>query len=236
VSKGQRSGGRLEPSVCDAGRQEGAELEEAGDERVGGRVEELPRRPRLDDPARTHERHVVRHRHGFPLIVGHVERRHSGPSQDVPHLAEQLRSQHRVQRPEGFIQHQQVGEGGEAPRQRDPLLFPAGEPLDPSPGVSLQVHELEDFADALPSAARGPVMHPQPEPDVGCDVKMREEAVVLEHEADAPEVRRDGREISPLPEDPPRVHGVQAGGHAQKRRLAAAAGPEQCQDLPPLHG
>ena len=55
---------------------------------------------------------------------------------------------------------------------------------------------------------------------------MREERVILEHEADAAPVRRDSGEIESVEQHSSRIGALQPGDHAQQRRLARPAGAE----------
>ena len=75
-------------------------------------------------------------------------------------------------------------------------------------------------------------VHPQPEGDVAADVPLREELVVLEHQADARAGARARRAWSrPSSSTRPPSERLQSGDHPQQRGLAAAAGPEHAHDL-----
>ncbi len=80
--------------------------------------------------------------------------------------------------------------------------------------------------------AAGDALHLEPEGDVVVDRHVREEGVLLEDHVDRPSVGRDRRDVVPLQDDTPHVGLLEAGDHAQRRRLAAAARAEQREELP----
>ena len=63
------------------------------------------------------------------------------------------------------------------------------------------------------------------------DGHVAEERVVLEHEADVALPRRDAGDVAAVQRDAPVVDLGEAGDGAQERALAAAAGPEQDEEL-----
>src|SRR5262245_58093416 len=72
----------------------------------------------------------------------------------------------------------------------------------------------------------GNPLHPEAEGDVGRDVAMGEQRVVLEHEPEPATVRRRGREVDAIPCDRAPRRGLEAGDRAEQRALAPAARPE----------
>ncbi len=60
---------------------------------------------------------------------------------------------------------------------------------------------------------------------------MRKEGIVLKHHADASLLRRNIRDFSPIDEDAAGSWLLEAGNHAQQRRLAAAAGTKDREEL-----
>ena len=104
-----------------------------------------------------------------------------------------------------------------------------------------------------PSAARGPrarrgraarrpaprpssasALHPQAEGDVLGNVPVREQCVVLEHEADAPPVGRYAGERAAAERHRTAVEALEAGDHPEQGGLAAAARAEHGDDRAPL--
>jgi hypothetical protein len=58
-------------------------------------------------------------------------------------------------------------------------------------------------------------------------VQVGEQGIGLEHHGDAPPGRRQGGHVLAADQDAPGAYALQAGDHAQRRRLAAARGAEQ---------
>ena len=65
---------------------------------------------------------------------------------------------------------------------------------------------------------------------------MRKEGVVLEHEAKAAAMHGHGGEVLPAQADLALVGMFQPGDDAQQRRFAAAAWPQEADDLAGVHG
>ncbi len=135
-----------------------------------------------------------------------------------------------VELPERFVQHQQLRARGEGAGQGDALLLTAGERGDRAAFGPGQPDQLQQFAD--PGVRLGPsgAVHPQPEGDVGADVPVREELVVLEHQAEAAPVHRDARLVPAVQQHPAAVHRLEPGDGPQQGGLPAAAGAEQADD------
>ena len=140
-------------------------------------------------------------------------------------------AQSAVELAERLVQHQQTGRGRQRAGQRDALLLTAGQRGDrPLPGVR-QPHQLQQLTHpARLFTARG-APHAQPERHVACDVALREELVVLEHQAEPASVRGHPGLVGSCEQHPPAVGGLEARDDPQQCRLAAAAGPEQAHRL-----
>ena len=78
---------------------------------------------------------------------------------------------------------------------------------------------------------RGFLSHLDPEQDVLAHAEMREQRVRLEHHRDAPLGRSETGDVAAVDHDPAFRRRVESGDHAQRRRLAAARGPEQDHQL-----
>ena len=132
-----------------------------------------------------------------------------------------------VERRERLVEQDHLGVGGQRARQRDPLALAARELVRVGLRAVGEPHELERLADAL--AARGAEAH------VGGHVEVREQRALLEDHADPPLLRLDpvavARHEAPADPHAPGVGALEARDHAQQRRLARAAGPEQRHQL-----
>ena len=94
-----------------------------------------------------------------------------------------------------------------------------------------QADEREQLGRSCLDHVRRVAAHPQAERDVAEDVAMREERVILEHEADAAPMRRNAGQVDPVEQDAAGVGHLQAGDHAQQGRLPGAARAEHGDDL-----
>ncbi len=97
--------------------------------------------------------------------------------------------------------------------------------------VAVQPDERQRLVDVL--GDRGPVLalHARSERDVGRDVTMREERVVLEHQPEAPAMGWHARKIFAIERDAPAVRRQQTGDGPQHGALPAATRSEQRDDL-----
>src|SRR5262249_33145197 len=73
-------------------------------------------------------------------------------------------------------------------------------------------------------------LHSEPEAHVSDDVAMREQRVVLEHEAEPAPVRRHAAQVDTVPTNDTRCLRYEAGDRAQERALPAAARSEHADD------
>ena len=94
-----------------------------------------------------------------------------------------------------------------------------------------QPNERQQLAGARGRLRGRHAVHAQPERDVADHVAMREERVVLEHQAQLPAVRRDAREVVAVPHDAAAHGRLEPGDGAEQRALAAAAGTENRHDF-----
>ena len=69
-------------------------------------VEDLARRPGLDDPAAVHHHHDVGQRHGLVLAVGDVDEGEAGLGLQALELLAHLDAQERVERRERLVEQQ----------------------------------------------------------------------------------------------------------------------------------
>src|SRR4029077_18004228 len=103
--------------------------------------------------------------------------------------------------------------------ERDPLLLPSGQLMRPSVAVPAEPYELEHLGDAATPFVLGDVREAKSEGHVALDTQRREERVTLEHRVHGPTVRRRLCNVGVADEDASRVRSLEAGDHAQARRL-----------------
>ena len=139
----------------------------------------------------------------------------------------QLRAHAGVERAERLVQEQHLGLHRERAGQRHPLALAARELRGVAVRERLQLDELEQLVDARSNLGLRPLAHGQPEADVVPDGHVLERRVVLEDEADPALLRRERGRVLARDHDLAGVRLLEPGDHAQERRLAAAARPEQ---------
>jgi len=128
-----------------------------------------------------------------------------------------------VQGGEWLVEEQDGRLACDGARQGDSLALAAGDRGRPFIGEVGDAEALEQVVDAPPAA----------EGDVGSDGHVREQRVLLEHEADGALLRRQVDAVVGVEpdvivaRDPPGLWAAQAGHGAQHGRLAGARGSDQ---------
>ena len=98
-----------------------------------------------------------------------------------------------------------------------------------------ELHELERLRDLeAPLLLRQAVVL-EPEGDVARHVEVREQGVALEDRVDVPLVGRHLGDVDAVEHDVPARRTLEAGDHAQRRRLSAAGGPDHREELARRH-
>src|SRR6266536_469571 len=208
-----------------------AKLRRLADERE----HELVRRPLVQvlrsadllDASVVHEHDVVGDLHRLLLVVRDEHRCHVHlvvqPAQPVA----QLLPHARVERAERLVEQQHLRLDGEGARERHPLPLPSGELRGIALAEPLELHELEQLVHAVADLLLRPAPHGQPERDVVGNRHVLERCVVLEDEPDAALLRAQLRRLATGDEHLAGVRLLEPGDHAQERRLARSARPEQ---------
>jgi hypothetical protein len=178
----------------------------------------------------------------FQRVVGDEQPGAVEGGQVAAQVAADLGAGGRVQGGQRLVQQQQPRVADHGPGQRDPLGLAAGQGPGPGAGAGGQADPVQP-ARCPPARLRlGDPAGAQPEGDVLQGRQVREEQVVLEHEADRPLLGRHpgaGRGVLQdvaVEHDPAPVQGHEAGDGAQQGRLAGAVGAEQDHQLPGGHG
>ena len=184
--------------------------------RRGRFVPECLRRAALHDAPPVHHRDGVGQLHGFFRIVGDHDGRGGVLSQRLAGALAQFPAQGGVDAGEGFIQQHHGGFRCQRPRQRDPLLLTAGKRMGVATIEAAQPDGLELRGDA--TAALCAFQLTQAERHVAADVQVREQHVVLKHQADGTLFRWwlmawIGQQIV-AQRNPTLLHGFQASGQA----------------------
>jgi hypothetical protein len=98
-----------------------------------------------------------------------------------------------------------------------------------------QLHDAQHVVDAVADLVLAQLFQPQSERDVVEHVEVREQGVALEHQIDWAALRRRQRDVLPVDQHAALAGQLEAGDQPHERRLAAAARPQQRQDLAVEH-
>ena len=189
----------------------------------------------LLDLAAVHHRDAVREAHRLALVVRDVEERDADLVVDAVQLDLHVLPQLQVERGERLVEEQHLRLQDERAGDGDALLLAAGNLRGLLPLLPLHLDEAEHAAHALLDFVLRAALQPQAEGDVVPERQVREERVVLEDRVHAALVRRHGGHVLAVEENAARVRPFEAGQHAQERRLAAPARPEEREELAPFH-
>lgn len=145
------------------------------------------------------------------LVMGDGEHRRTQPAEDAAQFDDQPFPERTVELAERFVEHQQPWPWRESAGEGDPLLLTAGEGGDgPLPGAR-EADQFQQLLDATALFGLRYAVHAQPEGDVARDVALREELVVLEHQADPAPVHRHSGLVGSAEQHPPAVEVLQPG-------------------------
>ena len=154
-------------------------------------VPHLGRAAGLGNPARLHHDHAVGEPERLVVVVGHEDDRQPEADEELPQLGDESVAQRPVERTERLVEHQQLRCRRQRTREGDALLLAAGELARPAGARSPRARRAFE---RLPRPGFGfgarPTLHAQPEAHVADHVAVREQRVVLEHEAEPAAMRR----------------------------------------------
>ena len=212
---------------------EGGLTEELMHKAVCRAVVKLRRRADLHNVAHIHDHHAVGQRHGFGLIVRDEDDREVELLLQLLDLKAHGFAQLRVEVGKRLVQQHDLRVGDDGARQRDALLLSAGEVARIDLFHAVQTGVLERHLDALDHLRLRHLAHAQREGHVFKDVHVRPNREGLENHAQ-PALLRRHIQVFALDADGPAAQVdfavaqiFKSGDHAQRGRLAAAAGPQE---------
>src|SRR5439155_12798622 len=151
-------------------------------------------------------------------------------------LAAHLMAQPRVEVRERLIEEQDVRPLDQRARERDALLLAAGELRGPPVQELRDLYERRRFAHALVALRlRDAAAKLEREADVLRDRHVRVERVALEDHSDPPVLRVEMVHALVAEDDRAARRAVDPGDHEERRRLAAARGAEERDELARAH-
>ena len=201
---------------------------EPGHERVGGTLEELGQAAELAQLPVRHHPDPVRERRRVAHVVRDDERREPQIDQEVLELGADDRAGVGVERGQRLVEEQDLRPARQGASERDPLALAAGDGRRTHPGEVPDAEPVEQLVDACRAAVG----------DVRPDRHVREQRVLLEHQADGPLLGCEvdpGAAIEPRAPadlDPPAVGPAQPRDRLEHGRLARPRGADERDRLP----
>jgi hypothetical protein len=233
--------GMRDQAVAARNRHDLGRAQESGAEGRGGREVERARRADLDQPAGVHQRDAVGQHQGFLLVVRDVDGRHADALEQVAQLDAHLLAQLGVEVGQRLVQQHDRGAAHQGAGDGHALLLAARKLRGAARGQRAQAHHVQRLGHA-PSRLVGRQLHDvQREGHVLSHRHVRPDGIGLEHHGDVARVRGHmglgGRVEHALRADGDAARGrrLQAGHAAQGACLAAAAGPQQGEELAGLY-
>ena len=182
--------------------------------------------------ARRHHHHPVGDEDRLRDAVGDDDHGGPGPLLEPEQLEVEALPRQGVEGAEGLVEQEDVRGQGEGPGDRGPLAHAARQLDRAKSGRRFETDEVQQ----LGQPCRPPITRPAGEleriGDVVGDRAPRQEARLLEHEAD-PRIRRGHGHV--VERDPAALRCEQPGGDPQERGLAAAVRPDEGHDLAAGH-
>ncbi|MGY3368949.1 hypothetical protein ACVWZL_006074 [Bradyrhizobium sp. GM2.4] len=136
-----------------------------------------------------------------------------------------------VQRCERLIEQKELRASRQCTRQRHALALSPGELVGLALLESVELHQRNHLRHTRGDVCARHTGALQAEGDVVAHRQVRKQRVVLEHHVDRPLMRQRLRDVLAAEQNAPLIRRFETGEHAQKRGLAAAAGPEQRKEL-----
>ncbi len=197
------------------------------------RIVDFEGRTDLLDPAIVHDDDAVGHRQRFLLVVGHIDGGDAEVALHRPDLLAQGHADLGIESRERLVEQQHLGLDGQRAGEGDALLLPAGELIGVAAAEIGQLDEPQHLGDPRGDLRRRLARHLQAECDVVGYRHVGEQRVGLEYHADLALVGAQVGNVAAVDADAAGRRRLEAGDHAQRRGLAAAARPEEGYELAP---
>ena len=213
------------------GRQHVHTADEACDEEGGRLGVGLKRRADLLDHAVVHHHDAVGHGQRLLLVVGHHDRRDAEPPLQRLDLRAQGDTHARVERRQRLVEQQQRRRRGHRACQRHALLLAARELGGIAIAVTGEADERQQLVHPRRDALARDVAAREAIADVAGDAEVGEQRIGLEHDAVVALARGQPGHVAPGHPHGPEVLPLETRDDPQQRRLAAAARPEEADEL-----
>jgi hypothetical protein len=163
--------------------------------------------------------------------VRDVDRRGEQVALDACDLGPHLHPELRVQVREGLVHEEHAGVADDRPAHGDPLALPPGQLARLALEEIGDAENARDLGDARPDLRLLGSPHLQTEPDVVRDRHVRIQRVVLEHHRHVALARLELVHRTVADRDRPAADLLEAGDHAEHRRLTAAGRADEHDEL-----
>ena len=181
--------------------------------------------------AAVHDGDPIGHRERLLLVVRDVDEGRAELGLDSLELELHLLAEFHVERAERLVEQQCRGLVDESPRQRDTLLLTSRKLAGAPTLQTLELDDAQHLVHALGVLASRDALHLEPEGDVVVNRHVGEERVLLKDHVHFAVIRRNRGHVFALQNDAAFVRHLEAGDHAEGRRLAAPARAEQREEL-----
>ena len=205
--------------------------DEVRDEARGRPPIDLVRCAELLDPTVVEDGDPIGHRHRLLLVVRHVHEGRADLAVDLGQLELEPLAKLQVEGAERLVQEKHGRALDERPRNRDPLLLPAGELRRRSVAVGLEPDQRQCLLRPPAHLRLRDPIHAQAEADVLEHAHVRKQRVRLEHGVHRSLVRRQRVDPPAVQRDRPLRRRDETADEIQRRRLAAARRAEQAEEL-----
>ena len=205
--------------------------DEIGDPARIGLLVDFGGRRHLHQAALIHHRDAVGDDHRLFLVVGDDDKGRAELALQLHQLELRLGTQFLVERGERLVEQQHARALDQGAGKRHALALAARQLVNFAPAEALQPGEVEHLGDARGDFLASHVLLAQSEGDVAFDREVRKQRVALEHHVHGPPMRRHRHDILSAEKDAPFARRLEAGEHAQQRRLAAAGRAEQREEF-----
>jgi hypothetical protein len=205
--------------------------DERRDAAVDGMFVELEGHAHLFQVAAIEHRDAIAEVERFFLLVRHEHGRDADPLDDVAELASRPLAQRRIEIRQGLVEQQHARLGRQGARQGDALLLAARELVHLPP---LETGEIDQRQRRRYLRLDGALLPALLRADRSRRFRLHrgaEQRVVLEHHPKTAACGGHGGQVVMRDRDPSRIRRFEPHQQSQHRRLAAARGSEQCEDL-----
>jgi hypothetical protein len=209
----------------------GRRAEEAAHERVRRARIDFHRLADLLHHTLMEDHDARRERHRFDLIVRDVHGGDAEPAVERSDLRAHLRAQRGVEVGERFVEEEHLRAAHDRAPHGHALPLSAGELLGAALEQVLDAEHRHRLGDQALALGLGGAAHLQAELQVLAHGEVRVERVALKDHGDVTVLRRELGDVSVADHQLAVARGLEPGDDPQRRRFAAAGGPEQHEKL-----